>query len=57
MRACHRTDFCGGIQAYGGGLNMRFVTGGAYQGKAETACKLFGVKSDDIINGSDCDME
>lgn len=36
---------------------MRFITGGAYQGKAETASKLFGIKADEIVSGADCDME
>ncbi|WP_051411505.1 bifunctional adenosylcobinamide kinase/adenosylcobinamide-phosphate guanylyltransferase [Ruminococcus flavefaciens] len=36
---------------------MRFITGGAYQDKKETACRLFGIKADEIINGSDCSIE
>ena len=36
---------------------MKFITGGAYQGKAEIACKLFGISADEIINGSDCTIE
>lgn len=36
---------------------MRFITGGAYQGKAETACRLFGISADEIISVSDCSIE
>ena len=36
---------------------MKFVIGGAYQGKIVTACEMFGLKESDIINGSTCDFE
>ena len=36
---------------------MKLITGGSYQGKAEAACSLFGISSEDIISGSACDFE
>ncbi|SHM82134.1 bifunctional adenosylcobinamide kinase/adenosylcobinamide-phosphate guanylyltransferase [Ruminococcus flavefaciens] len=36
---------------------MKLITGGAYQGKAETALKLFGIRKEDIISGEDCEFE
>ena len=36
---------------------MKFVVGGAYQGKIKTACKMFGLNESDMLNGSNCDFE
>ncbi|MBR5447837.1 MAG: hypothetical protein IKV40_05370 [Clostridia bacterium] len=33
---------------------MKFIIGGAYQGKIGTAIELFGVKESEITNGSTC---
>ncbi len=36
---------------------MKFIIGGAYQGKIGTAIELFGVKESEITNGSTCDFD
>lgn len=36
---------------------MEFVIGGAYQGKKEAACRLFGLDAGDLADGSICEMQ
>ncbi|MBP5433850.1 bifunctional adenosylcobinamide kinase/adenosylcobinamide-phosphate guanylyltransferase [Ruminococcus sp.] len=36
---------------------MKFIIGGAYQGKISAAMEIFGIKESDITNGSTCDLE
>ncbi|MBR5683624.1 MAG: bifunctional adenosylcobinamide kinase/adenosylcobinamide-phosphate guanylyltransferase [Ruminococcus sp.] len=36
---------------------MKFVVGGAYQGKTAAACELFGFDESEIVNGSVCVFE
>ena len=36
---------------------MKFIVGGAYQGKIMTACEMFGLKESEMTNGSTCDFE
>lgn len=34
---------------------MIFIVGGAYQGKTDTACRLFGINRSDMVRGEDCE--
>ena len=36
---------------------MELIIGGAYQGKKETAQKLFGLKDTEILDGASCETE
>lgn len=36
---------------------MELIIGGAYQGKKETAQKLFGLKNTEILDGDSCKIE
>lgn len=36
---------------------MKFIIGGAYQGKIAVACRLFGFTEAEMVNGSTCDFE
>ena len=36
---------------------MKLIVGGAYQGKKEAACRLFGCQTADFIDGKDCAPE
>lgn len=35
---------------------MKLVTGGAYQGKREAACRLFGLRMEQFVDGRDCEL-
>jgi hypothetical protein len=36
---------------------MKFVVGGAYQGKTAAACEMFGLDESEIVSGSVCGFE
>ena len=36
---------------------MKLVIGGAYQGKRDAACRMFGLRESELIDGRDCPLD